>query len=49
MTPPPDWWHGDTSDPTWQEPEFDFGEERNLRLDGADPFPADDVPVFRRD
>lgn len=33
----------------WQNLEFDFGEGRTLRLDGANPFPPDDVPVFRWD
>ena len=46
--PPPDWWLGATPDP-WQEPEFDFGDGRALSLDAADPFPPDDVPVFRWD
>jgi hypothetical protein len=47
--PPPDWWLGDTPDPAWQAPEFDFGEGRALSLDSTDPFPPDDLPVFRWD
>jgi hypothetical protein len=45
--PPPDWWLGDTPDPAWREPEFDFGDGRSLSLETSDPFPPDDVPVFR--
>ena len=48
-TPPPDWWLGDMPDPAWQEPEFDFGNGRSLTVDVVDPFPPDDVPVFRWD
>lgn len=46
--PPPDWWLGATPDP-WKEPVFDFGDGCALILDAADPFPPDDVPVFRWD
>jgi hypothetical protein len=49
MTPPPDWWLGDMADPAWQEPEFDFGDSRPMTVDVVDPFPPDDVPVFRWD
>ncbi|MBL9155007.1 MAG: transposase [Verrucomicrobiales bacterium] len=47
--PPPDWWLGDMPDPAWQEPEFDFGDGRSLSLETSDPFPPDEVPVFRWD
>ena len=47
--PPPDWWLGDTPDPAWQEPEFEFQDDRTLTVDVADPFPPDEVPVFRWD
>ncbi|MBL9151726.1 MAG: hypothetical protein JNK37_04560 [Verrucomicrobiales bacterium] len=46
--PPPEWWLGGTCDP-WQAPESDLGDGRALSLDAADPFPPDDVPVFRWD
>lgn len=33
----------------WQAPEFEFGEGSTLNPEAADPFPPDDVPVFRWD
>jgi hypothetical protein len=46
--PPADWWHGE-NDAEWQAPELDLGDGRVLVLDGTNPFPVDDCPVYSGD
>ena len=46
--PPEDWWRG-ADQAGWQAPELPLDDGQVLVLDGADPFPADEWPVYRAD